>query len=169
MAQKIFQFSKGDWIVHLHYGVGQVKSVERKQIGDQKLSYYRAETANSTFWVPVEAPDSERVRPVASRYKMRKAINILKESPLALADDHNERKRQINEAMAQISIDSGATLLRDLSARQASHKLNPTEEKALDQFASNFILEWSVATDTAIEKIRDKFQVLLHEIQAKVA
>lgn len=166
MAAKSAQFDIGDWIVHLHYGVGQIKAVEKKQIGDRKTSYYRAETSNSTFWVPVESPDSERVRPVASNYKMRKAIGILKESPIALADDHNDRKRQINEALSQISIEAGVKLLRDLSARQASFKLNPTEEKALDQFTNNFILEWSVSTGMDIEKIREKFQELLHEIRA---
>ena len=169
MAAKPAQFSKGDWIVHLHYGVGQVKAVERKQIGKKKSSYYRAETSNSTFWVPVEFPDSERVRPVASKYKMRKAIGILKDSPVALADDHNDRKRQINEALSQISIDAGAKLLRDLSARQASFKLNPTEEKALDQFTNNFILEWSVSTGMDIEKIREKFQDLLQVIRSNAS
>ena len=168
MAPKAAQFSNGDWIVHLHYGVGQIKKVEKKQIGDIKMSYYRVDTPISTFWVPVDTPDSTRVRAVSSKYKMRKALNILKESPVTLADDHNERKRQINEAMAEISIDAGAQLLRDLSARQASHKLNPTEEKALDLFTNNFILEWSVSMGTDIEKIRDKFQELLHDIQSKV-
>ena len=166
MASKPAQFSKDDWIVHLHYGVGQVKAVEKKQIADRKTFYYRVETSNSTFWVPVEFPDSERVRAVASKYKMRKAIGILRETPVALAEDHNDRKRQINEALSQISIDAGAILLRDLSARQASFKLNPTEEKALDHFISNFILEWSVSMGTDIEKIREKFQELLHEIHA---
>jgi len=166
VAAKPAQFSKGDWIVHLHYGVGQVKAVEKKQIGESKFSYYRVETSNSTFWVPVEYPDSERVRPVASKYKMRKAIGILRGTPVALADDHNDRKRQINEVLALISIDAGVTLLRDLSARQASFKLNPTEEKALDQFVNNFILEWSVSTGTDIEKTREKFQGLLQEIRA---
>lgn len=168
MSQKATQFSNGDWIVHLHYGVGQVKKIERKQMGDSKSSYYRVETPISTFWVPVDAPDAARVRAVSSKYKMRKALNILKESPVTLAEDHNERKRQINEAMAEISIDAGAQLLRDLSARQAVHKLNPTEEKALDLFIHNFVLEWSVATDTDIEKIRERFQDVLDDIQAKV-
>lgn len=168
MSQKATQFSNGDWIVHLHYGVGQVKKIERKQMGDSKKSYYRVETPISTFWVPVDTPDAARVRSVSSKYKMRKALNILKESPVTLAEDHNERKRQINEAMAEISIDSGAQLLRDLSARQAVHKLNPTEEKALDLFIHNFVLEWSVATDTDIEKIRERFQEVLDDIQSKV-
>jgi RNA polymerase-interacting CarD/CdnL/TRCF family regulator len=168
MSQKTVQFSKDDWIVHLHYGVGQVKRIEKKQMGDKKTSYYRVETPNSTFWVPVDTPNKERVRAISSKYKIRKALNILKESPVTLAEDHNERKRQINEAMAEISIDSGAQLLRDLSARQAVHKLNPTEEKALDLFIHNFILEWSVAMDTDIEKIRERFQEVLHDIKSKV-
>lgn len=168
MAKKKSQFLKGDWIVHLHYGVGKIKSIERKVIGDLKTSYYRVEAANSTFWVPVDDPDKERVRSVASKYKMRQAINILKESAMTLADDHNDRKRQINEAMSQISLAAGAEMLRDLASRQAEFKLNPSEAKALDRFTDKFILEWSVSSDTDIEKIREKFHELIQGIQAKV-
>lgn len=167
MTNKAGKFSKGDWIVHLHYGVGQITGIEKKQIGDERTSYYRAQTANSTFWVPVAEPDDTRVRQIASKYKMRKALKILKDHPLPLSDDHNERKRQINEAMAEIDIESGAQLLRDLSARQASNKLNPSEEKALDQFSQNFILEWSVSMESDIEKTREKFQDLITEIHQK--
>ena len=164
MAQKKDQFSKGDWIVHLHYGVGQVKNIERKQIADEKSSYYRVETAISTFWVPVESPDAERVRSVASKYLMRKALGIMREKPNVMADDHNERKRQINEAMTQISLNTSAAFIRDISAHQMVKKLNPSEEKALDQFAQNLILEWSISMDMDIEKVRDKFQGIVQEI-----
>ena len=91
MAQKKDQFSKGDWIVHLHYGVGQIKGIEKKQIGDEKLSYYKVETAISTFWVPTVDPDAERVRGVASKYMMRKALAVLKETHIPMAEDHNEK------------------------------------------------------------------------------
>lgn len=167
MAKKAGKFSKGDWIVHLHYGVGQITGVEKKQIGDEKNAYYCAKTANSTFWVPVDDPDDSRVRQISSKYKMRKALKILKDDPLPLSEDHNERKRQINEALGKIDIESGTQLLRDLSARQASNKLNPSEEKALDQFSQNFILEWSVSMESDIEKIREKFQDLISEIHQK--
>jgi RNA polymerase-interacting CarD/CdnL/TRCF family regulator len=31
-------FSKGEWIVHARYGVGQVKGIEKKELeGEQKL------------------------------------------------------------------------------------------------------------------------------------
>lgn len=169
MAEKAGKYSKGDWIVHLHYGVGQITGIEKKQIGDEKTAYYRAQTANSTFWVPVDGPDDSRVRQIASKYKIRKALKILKDQPEPLSDDHNERKRQINEAMGEIALESGARLLRDLSARQASSKLNPSEEKALDQFSQNFILEWSVSMESDIEKTREKFQDLISEIHQKAA
>jgi RNA polymerase-interacting CarD/CdnL/TRCF family regulator len=167
MADNAGKFSKGDWIVHLHYGVGQITGIEKKQIGDEKTAYYRAQTENSTFWVPVNELDDTRVRQIASKYRIRKAIKILKDTPEALSDDHNERKRQINEVMGEISLESGARLVRDLSARQASNKLNPSEEKALDQFSQNFILEWSVSMDSEIEKTREKFQELISEIHQK--
>lgn len=165
MARKAPEFSKGDWIVHLHYGVGQIKKIEKKRLGDKKASYYMAKTANSTFWVPVENPDAERVRPIASKYKMRLAIKTLKEPPIPLSDDHNERKRHINEVRLEISLISVAKLVRDLLARQAATRLNPSEEKALDHFSDNLLLEWSVSMGLDMEKVHTKYQEVLQEIR----
>lgn len=169
MTQKKDQFSKGDWIVHLHYGVGQIKSIEKKQIGDEKLSYYRVITDDSTFWVPTVSPDEERVRSVASKYKMRKALAVFKESHIPLAEDHNERKRQINEAMTQIELETSAILIRDLTAHQTVKKLNPSEEKALEKFVNNFVLEWSISMEMDIEKANEKFQSITEDLLVRAA
>lgn len=167
MAKKAPEFSKGDWIVHLHYGVGQIRKIEKKRLGDEKVSYYMAETTNSIFWVPVENTDSERVRPIASKYMMRKAIKTLKEPPVPLSDDHNERKRHINEVRLEISLITVASLVRDLLARQAQTRLNPSEEKALDHFSDNLLLEWSVSMGWDKEKVQMKYQEVLQEIRAQ--
>ena len=168
MAPKKVEFVKGDWIVHLHYGVGQIKSIEKKVLGDEKLSYYKAEAKNSLFWVPVDSPDPTRVRSIASKYKINQAIKTLKEEPVELSNDHNERKRHINEVMYDIALVSCAGLVRDLIARKSANRLNPSEEKALDHFTENLLLEWSVSMGYDMEKVQTKFQEVVLEIQAKV-
>jgi RNA polymerase-interacting CarD/CdnL/TRCF family regulator len=164
MAKKD-EYSKGDWIVHLHYGVGQIKSAENKLIDNIKTEFYKVKTDNSMFWVPVIDPDVTRVRPVSSKYMMRKAITTLKETPDPLPDDHNERKRQINNQMREISFIEIAKLLRDLIARQSASRLNPSEEKAMETIKANLLLEWSVIMDWDMEKVTDKFQEVITHIQ----
>ena len=57
-------FSKGEWIVHHYYGVGQVKGIEKKVLDGSKVAYYRVKTRNSQYWVPVESEDNSRLRPL---------------------------------------------------------------------------------------------------------
>lgn len=164
MAKKD-EYSKGDWIVHLHYGVGQILSVEKKIFDNEKIDFYKVKTDISIFWVPVIDPDVTRVRPVSSKYMMRKAITTLKETPDPLPDDHNERKRQINTQMREISFIEISKLLRDLIARQSASRLNPSEEKAMETIKANLLLEWSVIMDWDMEKVTDKFQEVITHIQ----
>ena len=37
-------YSVGDWVVHLIYGVGQVKKLEKKPIGGNQKMCYRVRT-----------------------------------------------------------------------------------------------------------------------------
>ena len=42
-------YENGDWIVHLHHGVGQVKGIESKLIGGNKNKYVKVDTSSSTM------------------------------------------------------------------------------------------------------------------------
>ena len=54
----------GDWIVHTHRGVGQVKSIEKKKLGDVSKQYFKIRTHNSIYWIPVDRSKSDHIRPV---------------------------------------------------------------------------------------------------------
>ncbi|MDH5506114.1 MAG: hypothetical protein OEZ02_02705 [Anaerolineae bacterium] len=169
MTNNSASYAKGDWIVHLYYGVGQIKGIEKKAIGGEKTEYFKVSTGSSTFWVPVKDPDTTRIRPVASKQKMRNAIKVFKSAPEPLSQDHNERKRQIGEVMADLSLIATAELIRDLCVRKVEHKLNPSEEKALLQLSENLTREWSVSMEIEIEKAQTKYQDIIQELQASVS
>ena len=64
--EKSTTFSKGQWIVHHYYGVGQVKGIEKKVLDGQEWSYYKVKTRNSQYWIPVQSEDNSRLRPLSS-------------------------------------------------------------------------------------------------------
>ena len=162
-------FSRGDWIVHLHYGVGQIKGVEKKKIAGEETKFYKVKARNSTFWVPVDSPDATRIRPVASKYKIGRALGVLKRPPKPMNEDHMERKRRIKDVQGEGSLLSVARLVRDLTARQDEYGLNPTEERALETLSERFIREWSAAKEIEVEEVRSQFYSMLQNGREKLA
>lgn len=163
MANKAATFSKGDWIVHIYYGVGQIKSIETKQIDNLKTKYFRVDTKNSVYFVPVTNFDTERVRPVASQYMIRKVKKLLKDKPDELPLDHNIRKRHISNLLNDCSIETAAKLIRDLTNRKSISRLNDHEGKTLENLIDQLVLEWSIVIKSDIEKASQQLEEALSE------
>ena len=77
MAKKAAPLKKGDWVVHTYYGVGRIKGIETRIIDDTKTKFFIIKTKNSTYYVPTDKIDNDRIRPVSSKYKLNKAIKNL--------------------------------------------------------------------------------------------
>lgn len=156
MAAKNTTFAKGDWLVHTYYGIGQIKSIEKKQIDDEKLKYFKVQTANSIFFVPVENIDAERVRAISSQYKLNKAIKILKSPAELFEEDHTLRKRQLSASMMDSSIENTAQIVRDLTNHRTIKNLNDHEDKALEKLSYQLAQEWSLTQNIDIEAAQKK-------------
>jgi RNA polymerase-interacting CarD/CdnL/TRCF family regulator len=166
MSHGEYSFGIGDWIVHIHYGVGQIKRIEKKILNDSEVSYYKVMTKNSVYWIPVDQLDSERLRPISTEDELRQALNILSRPPREMDSDHNNRKRRIKRIHAEGTLISMARLVRDLWARRKRKKrLNATEERALDHLQERLVTEWSVCNDINIEEARKELQSMLQNHQ----
>lgn len=163
MSDKSPPFDKGDWIVHSYYGVGQIKGIENKKIGEQKNKYYIVEARNSTYFVPIDNAENDRIRPVASKYMLKKAINTLKDPPQDFDNDHNQRKRQLAEMLEDCSVVNTAALIRDLMARRIENGLNDHEENTLTKLTSRLTREWAITQNIEIDQAREKFNDVIEE------
>jgi len=163
VSKKPDSLTKGDWIVHAYYGIGQITKVETKAIGDEKARYYRVDARNSTYFVPVKNTDFERIRPLSSDYKFRKAKKILKSDPENLPENHNDRRKYISEFVANSEMDAAAELIRDLLFRKEVHGLNDYEAKVLENTEIIFLREWAILQDITEEEAYERYQKLLEE------
>jgi len=168
MAVKDGPFDKGDWIVHTYYGVGQIKSIEKKVLGEEQSHYYKVESPNSTYFIPVENAENDRVRPIATKYRLRKVAKILKEKPNEFDEKHTVRKREISERMSDGSMEATAELVRDLKGREKSHGLNDYDTKVLDDLIVRLAREWSISDDIEPESAQEKLDGYLEEALDKV-
>lgn len=163
MSKKPDSPEKGDWIVHSFYGIGQIKSVETKLIDQKKTRYFKVKAKNSTFFVPVNNAINERIRLISTEYKLRKAKKALRSTPQSLPDNHNERKKMIQEKSSNRSLENIAGLLRDLRYRKATEGLNDYEVNTLHIFENLFIREWAIIKESSEEEICPQYEKIIRE------
>jgi CarD family transcriptional regulator len=156
-------YSKGDQIVHTHYGVGEIINIEEKKLLGKSKKYFVVRTADSTFWLPVKKANNKRVRPVADPDKVEQVIEILKDQPEEMEDHHKSRKSRIRKVKTDQDIATTAELVRDLSYRQAMKKINATERKALDNLMTRLSSEWAASMDISAQKAREKINRILEQ------
>jgi CarD family transcriptional regulator len=169
MTAKKRLFSSGDWIVHLTHGIGRVQRMEKKALGGKKMKYFRVENKNCVFWVPVEQAEKCRVRPVASRYQLRKAIKALKEPPREDIFNSKQRQEWIKEARSNGSLTMICELVRDLYTLQDEKSLGENDRRSLDFFKQLLLQEWSICADMTIEDAKDRLKECLVNDQAHMS
>lgn len=162
-------YRPGDWIVHLHHGVGEIECIEEKELGGDSTTYYKVVTKNKTLWVPLDKAENRWFRPLASNEEFDEIIDILRKPPREMHSNHNTRKARINSVKSGGSLQDMARLIRDLWGRRAERRLNNTEERALRRFTDRFLREWSVAKGLDEEEARQHMQEILTKSTAQLA
>lgn len=164
-------FSKGDWIVHARYGVGQVKGIEKKALEGEEKLFFRVKTFEGVYWLSAVRSDVEYIRPITSEHQIKRALTIIRRPPKEMPENHTQRSKLIAEALRDPSLYPKVRMIRDLNGKQHRDKLNFTEEDALVILRKRFLNEWSVveglerdileqkldqALRTSIEKVPDE-------------
>ena len=155
--------SKGDWIVHAHYGVGQVKQKEKKILEGDKKTFFRVKTFNGIYWLRVNNTAAPRIRRIASEYQIKKALSLLRKPPVELPKDHKQRGKQINEALNDGSLYTMAKIIRDLHGRKADVTLNQTDIQLLEKTTKRFLNEWSVVKGEDVGVLAEKLRCALQK------
>ena len=140
-------YSKGDWIVHAHYGVGQVKGIEKKELEGEKKLFFKVKTFDGVYWLSVVKTNVEYIRPIMSEHQIRRALTIIRRPPKNLPENHAQRHKAISDAMKAPALYTKARMIRDLNGKQQVSKLNFSEEDALLKMKKQLLNEWSVVED----------------------
>ncbi|MCJ7734031.1 MAG: hypothetical protein MUP11_05745 [Anaerolineales bacterium] len=158
-------FKKGDWVSHLHHGVGQVEGIEKKSLAGESKEYYKVQTRNGIYWIPTDDLDPERIRPVVSEKNMERAIAILEAPPEVMDKNHADRKNRINQVSTDGELAGFCALLRDLHAKRAADKLNTTEERAYTNIKKKIASEWSATREITLQDANKELNKILKNIK----
>jgi RNA polymerase-interacting CarD/CdnL/TRCF family regulator len=162
-------FSKGDWIVHARYGVGQVKGLEKKELEGEKRLFFKVKTFDGVYWLSAVRTDVKYIRPITSEYQIKRALTIIRRPPKELPESHTERSKLIIERLKDTSLYPKARMIRDLNGKQHESKLNFTEEDAFLLLKKQLLNEWSVIQNTDSELLEGKLDQALETSIDKIA
>jgi len=165
MAEELTSFRKGDWVSHLHHGVGQVEGKEKKILDGETREYYKVQTRNGVYWIPTDDLDPERIRPVVSEKKLQKAIVILESPPELMDSKHTDRKNRINHVIEEGNLDGFCNLMKDLHGKRAGGKLNTTEQRAHTNIKKKIASEWSATREISLQDANKEINKILRKIK----
>lgn len=160
----ICTFSPNDWIVHRHYGIGQVKAVETKAIGEEATTYYKIAAHNdSTIWVPVTS-EEDLLRPAASQDEFAEVVQVLKRPSRKMNGHFQTRIARIRKVSREGNPIMLARTVRDLWARRSRRgQLSNTEESAWRRLVDRLIAEWTVSMNLDEDQANKRLYHLLEE------
>ena len=161
-------YSKGDWIVHANYGVGQVKGKDNKSLEGVKKTFLKVKTFNSIYWLPVTGLNVDHIRPLASKYQINRALTLIRKAPKEMDKDHKQRTKAISEAFADVSLYTKARMIRDLNARRITVHLNQSEVDAFDKMKKQLLNEWSVISEADMDELEEKLDKALQKSASKI-
>lgn len=165
MAKTINTFTTGDWIVHRHHGIGQIKARRSSCISGEPTTYYELETADSTIWIPQEQLGDDMLRPIISRQAMEEVIAVFRRAPRKMATSFNVRKNQINLVQREGVPLEMARLVRDLRARQQRRgSLSNTEQHVLRSVTRRLVNEWAICMGIAPEVVQERIGQLMQRV-----
>jgi RNA polymerase-interacting CarD/CdnL/TRCF family regulator len=156
-------YSKEDWLVHAHYGTGQIKDIEVKRISGENVRYFRIQANDCTYWMPVTKMDRLIIRPISSLEEIRLVVVILQRPPKEMSPDHNMRKNRIRSVQLQNVPEDIARLVRDLQARRRDKgKYNTDEYKIIRTLKQRLVDEWSIVTGENENKVKSNLDALIN-------
>lgn len=160
--QQLRQYAVGDWIVHTHFGVGKIKSLEVKCISGDDKKYYRVETEDSTFWMPADQMDSDLLRSLSTPEEIEEAIGLIQEPACEMPTNLKIRQSHIRDVQNRNTPRSTAQLIRDLRAlRKQKGVLNNTESLALRSLTQRFTCEWAIVSGVSSDATLSELEQLL--------
>ena len=155
-------FKIGDKAVYPAHGVGEITSIETREISGQKQTFYilRILENGMKIMVPMKNAGSVGLRQVISKDKVREVFNILKEKETSVGNSQtwNRRYREYMEKIKTGSVFEVAEVLRDLYLLKFDKELSFGERKMLDTARTLLVKELSIAKNVKEEQVEEELK-----------
>jgi CarD family transcriptional regulator len=157
-------FKIGDKAVHPAHGVGEITSIEDREIAGHRKSFYILKIVESDMKVMVPTDGVQRLglRAVISKKEAKGVLEILKQDEVAVTSQPwNRRYREYTEMLNSGSPESVAKVLRDLSRLRGEKELSFGERRLLEQARGLLVAELALARRCKEERVGAEIDAIL--------
>jgi len=151
-------FNIGDMVVYPAHGVGRIESIEQRQVGERKQSFFVMKILDSSMviMIPTENCGTVGLRNIISAQDVSKVYDILSEKGVFIGSQPwNQRYREYMEKIKTGSVYEIAAVLRDLFLLRVDKDLSFGERKMMDTAKNLLVKEIALAhelNETQVEK-----------------
>jgi CarD family transcriptional regulator len=154
----------GDTVIHPVHGVGVITRLDEMKQGEQSHLYYVLATPDKvTVWVPVDTAAQYGMRPVVSASGFEVASGILSSAAQPLKEQAYERQVEIRERFNQGTLEAICSIVRDLTVRHSSQRLNDSDARMLKRSRKLLLHEWVLVMQIPQLEAESHLNAMLHE------
>tara|TARA_Y100000591_G_scaffold86574_1_gene73020 strand:+ start:28 stop:690 length:663 start_codon:yes stop_codon:yes gene_type:complete len=147
-----------DFVVYPKHGVGKITSIEKANIGQIDIQFYKifVEKEKLTLTVPIN--QQSKLRPIASINQINKCISILKTKPKIKRTMWSRRAQEYDQKINSGKIYELAEVVKDLNKNtdiiaDQSYSERQLFEKAYDRLKSEFEAVLKVSPEEVKKKM----------------
>ena len=165
-------YSLKDYVVYPKHGVGKITGIEKANIGDIDIQFYKilVEKEKLTLTVPIN--QQSKLRPIATINQINKCVSILKTKPKIKRTMWSRRAQEYDQKINSGKIYELAEVVKDLNKNtdiiaDQSYSERQLFEKAYERLKSEFEAVLRVSPEE-VQKKMDKAlgrEKILEEIQ----
>lgn len=160
-------FSVGDVAVYPAHGVGEIKSIEAREISGATHTFYVLQILDNgmKIMVPTGNINAVGLREIISKAEVEAVYDILRERDISTDDKQtwNRRYREYMDKIKTGSIYEISEVYRDLSLLKQEKDLSFGERKLLDQARTLLVKELAFAESRDEDEIELELQDIFDE------
>ena len=147
-----------DFVVYPKHGVGQVIAIEKANIGEINIQFYKilVEKEKLTLTVPIN--QQSKLRPIASSNQINKCVSILKTKPKIKRTMWSRRAQEYDQKINSGKIYELAEVVKDLNKNtdiiaDQSYSERQLFEKAYERLKSEFEAVLKISSEEVKKKM----------------
>ena len=162
-------YSIGDYIVYPSHGVGEVTSIQKYEIAEEKLEMYNVifEKEKMTLKIPTEKAKEIGIRKVSSKANLKKTLEILNGKAKIRRTMWSRRAQEYESKINSGNLNELTEVVRDLFRNSSQPEQSYSERQLYESARDRLAREVAVVEKTDDEKAVEKIEIILNEATKK--
>ena len=162
-------YSIGDYIVYPSHGVGEVTSIQKYEIAEEKLEMYNVifEKEKMTLKIPTEKAKEIGIRKVSSKARLKKTLEILNGKAKIRRTMWSRRAQEYESKINSGNLNELTEVVRDLFRNSSQPEQSYSERQLYESARNRLAREVAVVEQTDDEKAVEKIEAILNEATKK--